>query len=186
MTGDRGKLFHVELALKVDLHHCSRHNFNDYQPLLNSLNGKRLGGEPGNEADYFYKCYVCIGGKEDPVRLVFTSPAGPSICATVIDMGDRFRMIVNDVDVIEPEQPLPKLPVARTLWYPEPSLEVAAAAWIYAGGAHHTSFSQAITMEHLEDFAEIAGIELVRIDAGTKLHEFRKELFWSDAAYRLR
>jgi L-arabinose isomerase len=65
-------------------------------------------------------------------------------------------------------------------------LEVAAAAWIYAGGAHHTSFSQAITMEHLEDFAEIAGIELVRIDAGTKLHEFRKELFWSDAAYRLR
>ena len=127
-----------------------------------------------------------IGGKADPVRLVFTSPAGPGICATVIDMGSRFRMIVNDVDVIEPEQPLPKLPVARTLWYPEPSLEVAAAAWIYAGGAHHTGFSQALSMEHMEDFAEIAGVELVRIDADTKIHQLRKELFWSDAAYRLR
>jgi L-arabinose isomerase len=127
-----------------------------------------------------------IGGKADPVRLVFTAPAGAAVVATIVDMGNRFRMIVNDVDVITPEQALPKLPVARALWYPQPSLKVAAAAWIYAGGAHHTGFSQALTMEHMEDFAEIAGIELVRIDRETKLHQLRRELVWSDAAYKLR
>lgn len=127
-----------------------------------------------------------IGGKADPVRLVFTSPAGPAVVASIVDMGNRFRMIVNEIEVMVPEQPLPKLPVARTLWLPKPSLKVAAAAWIYAGGAHHTSFSQALTMEHIEDFAEIAGIELVRIDAETRLHQLRRELAWSDAAYKLR
>lgn len=123
-----------------------------------------------------------IGGKADPVRLTFTAPAGPAICATVVDMGNRFRMIVNEVDVVEPPQALPKLPVARALWHPKPNLKVAAAAWIYAGGAHHTGFSQALTMQHMEDFAEIAGIELVRIDSETKLHLLRRELLWSDAA----
>ena len=127
-----------------------------------------------------------IGGKADPVRLVFTSPAGPAVVASVVDMGNRFRMIVNEINVVVPEQDLPNLPVARTLWVPKPSLSIAAAAWIYAGGAHHTGFSQALTMEHLEDFAEIAGIELVRIDADTRLHQLRRELFWSDAAYKLR
>jgi L-arabinose isomerase len=127
-----------------------------------------------------------IGGKADPVRLVFTAPAGPAIVATVVDMGNRFRMIVNEVDVREPEQALPKLPVARAVWVPKPSLRIAAAAWIYAGGAHHTGFSQALTMEPMADFAEIAGIELVRIDAETKLHQLRQELVWSDAAYKLR
>ena len=127
-----------------------------------------------------------IGGKADPVRLVFTSPAGAAVVASIVDMGNRFRMIVNEIDVVVPEHDLPKLPVARTLWVPKPSLSVAAAAWIYAGGAHHTGFSQALTMEHLEDFAEIAGIELVRIDADTKLHQLRRELTWSDAAYKLR
>ena len=127
-----------------------------------------------------------IGGKADPVRLVFTSPAGPAVVASIVDMGNRFRMIVNEIDVVLPEQDLPKLPVARTLWLPKPSLSVAAAAWIYAGGAHHTGFSQALTVEHLEDFAEIAGIELVRIDADTRLHQLRRELVWSDAAYKLR
>ena len=126
-----------------------------------------------------------IGGKADPVRLVFTSPAGPAVVASIVDMGERFRMIVNEIDVVEPAQALPKLPVARTLWLPKPNLKVAAAAWIYAGGAHHTSFSQALTMEHLEDFAEIAGIELVRIDADTRLSQLRRELMWSDAAYKL-
>jgi L-arabinose isomerase len=81
---------------------------------------------------------------------------------------------------------LPKLPVARTLWVPKPNLKVAAAAWIYAGGAHHTCFSQTLTMEHLEDFAEIAGVEFVRIDAETRLHELRRELMWSDAAYKIK
>jgi L-arabinose isomerase len=127
-----------------------------------------------------------IGGKADPVRLVFTAPAGPAIVATVVDMGSRFRMIVNEVDVVAPEQALPKLPVARAIWYPKPSLKVAAAAWIYSGGAHHTGFSQALTLQHLEDFAEIAAIELVRIDSETRLHELRRELLWSDAAYKLK
>ncbi len=117
-----------------------------------------------------------IGGKADPVRLVFTAPSGPAVVASLIDLGDRFRMIVNEVDVIPPEQPLPKLPVARAVWVPRPSLKVAAAAWIYAGGAHHTGFSRALTTEHLEDFAEIAGVELVVIDADTKLRTLRERL----------
>ncbi len=124
-----------------------------------------------------------IGGKADPVRLVFTAPSGPAVVASLVDMGNRFRMIVNEVDVIQPEEELPKLPVARAVWLPKPSLRVAAAAWIYAGGAHHTGFSQALTMEHLEDFVEIAGVEMVRIDAETRLTQFRKELRWSEATY---
>jgi L-arabinose isomerase len=117
-----------------------------------------------------------IGGKADPVRLVFTAPSGPAVVASMIDMGDRFRLIVNEVDVIQPDEPLPKLPVARAVWVPKPSLKIAAAAWIYAGGAHHTGFSQALTTEHMEDFAEIAGIELIVIDAETRLRELRGQL----------
>jgi L-arabinose isomerase len=117
-----------------------------------------------------------IGGKADPVRLVFTAPSGPAIVASMVDMGDKFRLIVNEVDVIQPDEPLPKLPVARAVWLPKPNLKVAAAAWIYAGGAHHTGFSQALTLEHMEDFAEIAGVELVVIDADTRLRELRRQL----------
>jgi L-arabinose isomerase len=117
-----------------------------------------------------------IGGKADPVRLVFTAPSGPAIVASMVDMGDKFRLIVNEVDVIQPEQALPKLPVARAVWVPKPNLKVAAAAWIYAGGAHHTGFSQALTLEHMEDFAEIAGVELIVIDADTRLRELRRQL----------
>ena len=117
-----------------------------------------------------------IGGKDDPVRLVFTAPSGPAVNASLVDMGDRFRLLVNLVDVIQPEQPLPKLPVARAVWVPQPSLKVAAAAWIYAGGAHHTCLSQALTLEHLEDFAEIANLELIIIDADTKLRDLRQQL----------
>jgi L-arabinose isomerase len=124
-----------------------------------------------------------IGGKADPVRLVFTAPSGPAVVASLVDMGNRFRMIVNEVEVIQPPQELPKLPVARAVWLAKPSLKVAAAAWIYAGGAHHTGFSQALTMEHLEDFVEIAGVELVRIDDETRLPQLRRELRWSEAAY---
>lgn len=124
-----------------------------------------------------------IGGKADPVRLVFTAPDGPGLVASLVDMGDRFRMIVNEIDVVQPEQPLPKLPVARAVWLPRPSLKIAAAAWIYSGGAHHTCFSQALTIEHLEDFAEIAGIELTRIDADTRIPQFRQQLRWEEAAY---
>jgi len=126
-----------------------------------------------------------IGGKADPVRLVFTAPNGAAIVASLVQMDNRFRIIVSEIDVIQPESTLPKLPVARAVWVPRPSLKVAAAAWIYAGGAHHTVFSQALTMEHLEDFAEIAGIEIIRIDAETRIREFRQALQWNDVAYSL-
>jgi L-arabinose isomerase len=122
-----------------------------------------------------------IGGKDDPVRLVFTAPVGPAINVSIIDMGTRFRMLVNEVDVVKPAQEFPRLPVARALWVPKPNLKIGAAAWIYAGGAHHTGFSQALTMQHMEDFAEIAGIECIRIDGDTKLHQLRQELRWNDA-----
>ena len=127
-----------------------------------------------------------IGNKADPVRLVFTAPSGPGIVASLIDMGNRFRLIVNEIEVVQPEQSLSHLPVARAVWQPKPSLKVGAAAWIYAGGAHHTSFSQALTMEHMEDFAEIAGIELIRIDQNTNIPQLRRELRWNDVAYSSR
>lgn len=126
-----------------------------------------------------------IGDKADPVRLVFNVAAGPAINATIVDMGNRFRMIVNAVDVVAPDAPLPKLPVARALWVPRPNLQVAAASWIYAGGAHHTGFSQNVTAQTLEDFAEMAGIEYLLIDQETKLSAFKKELKWNEIYYHL-
>jgi L-arabinose isomerase len=117
-----------------------------------------------------------IGGKEDPVRLVFDAPAGPAINASIIDLGDRFRLIVNEVDVVEPPEPLPKLPVARAVWKCRPDFKTACAAWIHAGGAHHTGFSYSVTTEHMEDFAAMAGLELVIIDAKTELRSFRQQL----------
>lgn len=128
---------------------------------------------------------LSIGGKADPVRLVFNVPEGPAVAASVIDMGNRFRMIVNEIDVVKPDAPLPKLPVARVVWVPRPSLKEGAAAWIYAGGAHHTGFSQVVTAEMLEDFAEMAGVEFVRIGAETKISEFKKELRWNEIYYAL-
>ncbi len=128
---------------------------------------------------------LSIGGKNDPVRLVFTSGPGPAVNASIVDMGDHFRMIVNQVNVMTPEESLPKLPVARALWTPEPNLKTAAVAWILAGGAHHTGFSRALTVQHLEDFAEMGGIEFVVIDHDTKIREFKKELRWNDLYYRL-
>lgn len=126
-----------------------------------------------------------IGGKADPARLVFDSMTGAAINASLIDMGNRFRLIVNDVDVVTPNQPMPKLPVARALWIPQPDLKVAAAAWIYAGGAHHTVFSYALTAEYMADLAEIAGIEYLRIDNSTTLHNFKNELRWNEVYYRM-
>ncbi|MBS2099815.1 L-arabinose isomerase [Carboxylicivirga linearis] len=125
-----------------------------------------------------------IGGKNDPARLVFTSKTGPGVAATVIDMGDRFRMIVNTVDCIESKE-LPKLPVASALWIPQPNFEVGAAAWILAGGTHHTSFSYDLTVEYMEDFAEMAGIEMVLIDENTTIPAFKNELRWNDLYYHL-
>ena len=124
-----------------------------------------------------------IGAKADPARLVFCAGAGPALNASLIDLGNRFRLIVNAIDVVAPDGPLPHLPTARAVWVPRPDLKVAAGAWIYSGGAHHTAFSQALTPEHLEDYAEIAGIELVLIDEETRLRELKKELRWNEAYY---
>ncbi|MBN1145745.1 MAG: L-arabinose isomerase [Anaerolineales bacterium] len=126
-----------------------------------------------------------IGGKADPARLVFNVPQGPAVNASVIDLGNRFRMLVNPVEVVPPDAPLPKLPVARVVWTPQPNLKIAASAWILAGGAHHTGFSQALIPEHLEDFASMAGIEFVLIDKDTELSAFKKELKWNEVYYYL-
>jgi L-arabinose isomerase len=126
-----------------------------------------------------------IGGKADPARLVFNSQTGSAINVSLMDMGNRFRMVVNDVDVVPPDAPLPKLPVARALWIPRPNFKDALAAWIYAGGAHHTGFSLSLTAEHLNDFADMAGIEFLHIGGDTRLSEFKNELRWNDAAYLL-
>jgi L-arabinose isomerase len=128
---------------------------------------------------------LSIGGKSDPVRLIFDANTGPAIGASMMDMGQRFRLVANVVDVVPTDQPLPKLPVARALWLPRPNLKTAAEAWIHAGGAHHTSFSYAVTAEHLQDFAEMAGIEFLLIDENTKIGEFKDKLRWNDLYYTL-
>ena len=116
-----------------------------------------------------------IGGKEDPVRLVFDAPAGPALNASLVDLGNRFRLIVNEVDAVKTPK-LPKLPVARAVWECRPDFKTACAAWILAGGAHHTGYSYTVTKEHLEDYATMAGIEFVTIDADTRLGEFKQTL----------
>jgi L-arabinose isomerase len=128
---------------------------------------------------------LSIGGKADPVRLIFDANTGPAIGASMMDMGQRFRMVANVVDVVKTDQPLPKLPVARALWLARPNLKIAAEAWIYSGGAHHTSFSYAVTAEHLQDFADMAGIEFLLIDENTKIGEFKDKLRWNDLYYSL-
>lgn len=126
-----------------------------------------------------------IGGKADPARIVFDGASGHAVCASLIDMGNRFRLIINEVEAVQPEIPMPKLPVARVLWKPEPSLQVGAEAWIYAGGAHHTVFSYNVTAEQLIDWAEMVGIEYVLINKDTNLLNLRKELKWSEIAWKL-
>jgi L-arabinose isomerase len=126
-----------------------------------------------------------IGGKDAPARFVFNVPTGRGINASLIDMGGRMRLIVNPVEVIK-GKPLPKLPVACALWVPEPNLEVGAEAWILAGGAHHTSFSMALDIDYLEDFAEMTGVEFVLIDKNTIIREFKKELKYNDIYFKLK
>ena len=127
-----------------------------------------------------------IGGKAAPVRLVFDTPAGAGLNASMVHLGNRFRLVVNEVEVVPSEKPLPKLPVARAVWECKPNLPIAAACWIHAGGAHHTGFSQAVTTEMLEDFAEMSGTELLVIDQKTELREFKKELRYNEVYYALR
>jgi len=129
---------------------------------------------------------LSIGGKSDPVRLVFTARRGPAVNACLIDLGSRFRIIANEVEIVPPTESLPKLPVARAVWVPQPELGTAATAWIYAGGSHHTGLSQALSMDHLADFAQIAGVEFLSINNRTNLDDFRKELRWNDVYYLLK
>ncbi len=126
-----------------------------------------------------------IGGKSDPVRMVFEAKTGPALNASLVDLGNRFRLIVNEVDAVKPLHDMPKLPVARAMWECQPDFKTALAAWIYSGGAHHTGYSYSVTTEHLRDFAEIAGIEVVVINSDTKLDNFRNELRWNDLYYSM-
>jgi L-arabinose isomerase len=126
-----------------------------------------------------------IGGKGDPVRLVFDAHPGPAVAACITDMGQRFRMVATVVDVVPAEQPLPKLPVARAVWRPRPDLRTNAAAWIYAGGSHHTSLGFAVTQEHLRDFAAMSGVEILVIDESTSLDAFRDQVRWNDLYWSL-
>jgi len=125
---------------------------------------------------------LSIGGKEDPVRLVFDARPGPAVNVSLVDLGNRFRLLVNEVEAVTPP-PLPKLPVARALWRVKPDFETGVASWIHAGGAHHTAFSYGVTSEHVEDFAEIAGVELVVIDADTELRALRRDLRLGELYY---
>jgi L-arabinose isomerase len=138
-------------------------------------------------ADGKAKCEIHplgIGGKADPVRLVFNVAGGPALNASIVDMGNRFRLIVNTVDAVTPTHDLPKLPVARVLWKPHPDMQTGCAAWILAGGAHHTCYSQNLTATNMEDFAEMAGIEYVLIDKDTQLRRLKNELKWSEVFYK--
>jgi len=127
---------------------------------------------------------LSIGRRDDPVRLVFTAAPGPAIVAGLVDLGDRFRMVVNRIELVAPGEELPKLPVARAVWRPQPDLATAAEAWILAGGPHHTALSQALTVAHMADLAEIAGVEIVAIDERTEPTLLRQQLRWTDAYYR--
>ena len=132
------------------------------------------------------KCQpLSMGDREDPARLVFTSKTGKGVATSLIDLGDRFRLIINDVNCKKVEQPMPKLPVATAFWTPEPNLQTGAEAWILAGGAHHTAFSYDLTAEQMGDWAAAMGIEAVYIDKDTTIRNLKNELRWNEAAFRL-
>ncbi|MBN1302560.1 MAG: L-arabinose isomerase [Melioribacteraceae bacterium] len=126
---------------------------------------------------------LSIGGKEDPARLVFNTAEGNAVNVSLIDLGNRYRLLLNEVKAVKPEKDLPKLPVARVLWKPEPDLDTAATCWIYGGGAHHTVFSKALNKNYLEDFAEMADVELVVIGSNTNVSDFKNVLRWNDSYY---
>jgi len=128
---------------------------------------------------------LSIGGREDPVRLRFTADPGRAVVAGLSDLGDRFRLTVNDIDVVEPDEALPQLPVACAVWEPRPSLSTSAEAWLMAGAPHHTVLSKAVGVEILEDFAQMTGVEMVTIDDDTTPRSFQRELRWNAAYHRL-
>ena len=127
-----------------------------------------------------------IGNRMPPARMKFVSRTGSAICVSLIDMGDRLRMICADVEVVEPIARMPNLPVAQVMWRPLPDLKTSSEAWIYAGGAHHTVLSFSLTAEHMREFANMAGIEFVHIGADTNINTFRESLLAADAIWRNR
>ena len=129
-------------------------------------------------------CPLSMGDREDPARLVFTSKTGPAVATSLVDLGDRFRLIINDVDCKKVEKPMPKLPVGSAFWTPQPDLATGAEAWILAGGAHHTAFSYDLTAEQMGDWAAAMGIEAVYIDKDTTIRNFKNELRWNEVAFR--
>jgi len=126
-----------------------------------------------------------IGGREDPVRLVFTADPGPAVVVGLLDLGDRFRLVANEIDLVSPDEPLPKLPVAHAVWEPRPSLSTSAEAWLLAGGPHHTVLTAALGTDALIDLASLFGTELLVIDADTTLRDFQREVRWNAAYHRL-
>ena len=128
---------------------------------------------------------LSIGARDDPVRLVFTAAPGPAVVVGMLDLGTRFRIVANEVDVVPPDEDLPKLPVARAVWRPRPSFTTAAEAWLEAGGPHHTVLTRALPLEVFEDVAEIAGIELISIGESTTVRGIKHELRWNAAYYHL-
>jgi L-arabinose isomerase len=126
-----------------------------------------------------------IGDREDPVRLVFDAAPGPATVVGICDLGDRFRLVLNGVDVVAPDEPLPRLPVARAMWEPKPDLATSAESWITAGGPHHTVLSTAVDTNHLVDFATLLGVELLIIDSSTDRRDFADRIRWNQAYYRL-
>lgn len=137
------------------------------------------------EGPVYIKCQpLSMGDREDPARLVFTSKEGPGIAVSLIDLGNRFRLIINNVDCKKNEKAMPKLPVATNFWVPQPDLYTGAEAWILAGGAHHTAFSYDLTAEQMGDWAAAMGIEAVYIDSDTKIREFKRDLMLGEVFYR--
>jgi L-arabinose isomerase len=129
-------------------------------------------------------CPLSMGDREDPARLVFTSKTGPAVATSLVDLGNRFRLIINAVDCKKVEKPMPKLPVATAFWTPQPNLNVGAQAWILAGGAHHTAFSYDLTVQQMVDWADAMGIEAVVIDNNTDIRTLKNELRWNSVVYR--
>ena len=129
-------------------------------------------------------CPLSMGNREDPARLVFTSKTGPAVACSLVDLGTRFRLLINAVDCKKVEKPMPKLPVGTAYWTPQPNMEVGATAWILAGGAHHTAFSYDLTVDQMVDWAAAMGIESVVIDQDTTIRNFKNELRWNEAAFR--
>ncbi|MDR1428511.1 MAG: L-arabinose isomerase, partial [Bifidobacteriaceae bacterium] len=129
---------------------------------------------------------LSIGGKGDPVRLVFDADPGPGLVIGLADLGERFRLTANTIEIVPPDAPMPNLPTARAIWRPGPSLAVSAACWMTAGGPHHTALTTAVGRETFEDFARMLGVELVVIDQETRERDFVRELQWNSAYHRLR